>query len=222
MYAMLRMTGTRTGLPAAQLQRELGITYKAAWGMLHKIREQMGEPGELKGEVEVDETFIHGNTYKRSSAKRKYGHTGARQGQIVLGMVERDGKAKLFHVRSAGARVILPKIEENIRFGSTVYTDGYMGYRSLTRRGYTHYSTNHSAFEWADGDNHVQNVESLWSRFKMGIKADYRFVSDKHLQKYADEFGFRHSHRNSTSMFWALAGQVAQSPSLPSSESPSS
>lgn len=211
MYAIHRMTTTRTGLPAAQLQRELGVTYNTAWKMLHKIRKQMGiYDGKLSGQVEIDETFIHGNVYKRSSAQKKYGRTGARQGQIVLGAVERNGRARLFHVPTIGVRVLMPKIEANIAFGSTVYSDSYIGYKTLTKRGYIHCTTNHSKFEWSDGENSVQNIESLWSRFKMGIKADYRFVSDKHLQKYCNEFAWRHSKRNSISMFWSLASDVFQ------------
>lgn len=211
MYAMHRMTSTRTGLPATQLQRELGITYKSVWNMLHKIREQMGiSEGKLEGAVEIDETFIHGNVYKRSSAHKRYGRTGARQGQVVFGMVERNGRARLYHVRSTGTRILMPKIEQNIQFGSTIYTDGYGVYKTLTRRGYNHFSTNHSNFEWADGNNNVQSVESVWSRFKMGIKADYRHVSDTHLQKYCNEFAWRHSYRKAVSMFWSLVGTVAE------------
>jgi transposase-like protein len=205
MYAIQRMTSTRTGLPAAQLQRELGITYNSAWKMLHKLREYMSDNrGKLQGEVEIDETYIHGNVYKRSSAHKKYGRTGARQGQIVFGAIERNGRARLFHVKSTGARILLPKIEDNVTFGSTIYSDSYGGYRTLTKRGYIHHTTNHSKFEWAIGNNFVQSIESLWSRFKMGIKADYRFVSDKYLQRYCDEFSWRHSNRHRVSMFWAL------------------
>lgn len=217
MYAIHRMTSTRTGLPATQLQREIGITYSAAWRMLHKIREQMGVNTEkLNGEVEIDETFLHGNVFKRSSAQKKYGHTGARTGQVVWGAVERNGQARLFHVPTVGVRVLMPKIENNIRFGSVIYSDGYRGYNTLSRRGYKHYRTMHEKFQWTEGDNHIQNIESLWSRFKMGIKADYRFVSDRHLQKYCNEFAWRHSKRNAISMFWSLADAVAQPLSLES------
>lgn len=209
MYAMHRLTTTRSGFPATQLQRELGVTYTTAWRLLHKIRTHMQETGKLSGEVEIDETFLHGNVYKRSTAKRKYGRTGARRGQVVWGAVERNGRARMYHVPTAGTRVLLPIVEATVQLGSTVYSDGYRGYKTLTERGYKHYRTFHENFQWTDGLNHTQNIESLWSRFKMGIKAVYRFVSDKHLQKYCNEFSFRHSYRNAVSMFWALAGLVA-------------
>lgn len=208
-YCMFLITNTRGGIPAKQIERELGITYKTAWRMMHKIRELMvSDESKFKGKVEIDETFIHGNVYKRSSAKKKYGNTGARRGQIVFGMIERNGRARMFHVPSTGVRILIPKIESNIAFGSTVYSDSYSGYKTLNKRGYTHYMTNHSKFEWADGENSVQNIESLWSRFKMGIKAVFRFVSDKHLQKYCNEFAWRHSYRNNPSMFWSLMCRI--------------
>lgn len=159
-YAVHRLTTTRSGYPATQLQREIGVSYQCAWRMLHKIRQMMGESeGKLQGEVEIDETFIHGNVYKRSSAQRKYGRTGARKGQVVLGLIERGGRTRMHHVPTAGARVVLPIIENDVSFGSTIYTDGWNSYRTLHKRGYKHFVTDHSSFEWTNGKSSTESLQ---------------------------------------------------------------
>lgn len=217
-YAMYLMSNSKTGVPAAQIQRQLGITYNSAWRMMHQIRQLMVDsPDKLRGEVEIDETFIHGNTYKRSSAHKKYGYRqgGRRTGEIILGMVERGGRVKVRHIKSTGARVILPHVEANVAFGSQIYTDGFDVYRTLFKRGYGHSATNHGQRQYVDLEdrrNHTQNIENVWSHLKRGLKATYRCVSAKHLQKYANEFAFRYSYRKHLSLFWALMTRI----SLPS------
>lgn len=97
------MTATRAGISAKQLERTLGVTYKTAWRMFHQIRKMMADDGkDLSGEVEVDEAYIHPDPGKRSSAK-------AHNSQVVFGMVERGGRAKVKHVKSSGARVLVPR-----------------------------------------------------------------------------------------------------------------
>lgn len=212
LYAIHRMTTTRSGFPATQLQRELGVTYKTAWRMLHLIRSMMAPDTEpLMGEIEIDETFIHANVYKRSSAQQRYGWTGSRMGQVVFGMVSRTtGEMRMFHVQTAGTRVLMPILEREIGSGSVIYSDGWNAYDTLPKRGYRHLKTNHSNHEWVNGDNHTQTIESVWSRFKPGIKAVYRHVSSAYLQLYCNEFAWRHTYRQAISMFWALLDACAQ------------
>lgn len=208
------MTATRSGLSAKQLQREIGVTYKTAWRMLYLIRSMMREDGTIGGfgrKVEIDETYVHPNTYKRSSAQKRYGRSGSRTGEVLFGATERGGKVRIWHVRTAGVRVLMPIIEGNIVRGSTVYSDGFHAYRTLDRRGYYHFTTNHSLGQYVDGDNYTQNIENVWSHLKRGIKGVYRHVSAKYLQNYADEFAFRYSHRKSISMFWSLMCCVTSS-----------
>jgi hypothetical protein len=207
---MFVMANTRSGVSAAQVQRETGVTYKCAWRIMHQVRSLMEGPKEkLSGEVEIDETFIHPNPFKRSSARRNYGKDARRKGEVILGIVERGGRAKVWHVRSSGARVILPIIESNVRFGSLIHTDGYWGYATLQRRGYEHRTTNHSVGEFYTPDSSTQNIENLWSHFKRGIRGVYRHVSDRYLQLYAQEYAWRYSHRNAISSFWALMGEIS-------------
>jgi len=200
--AIFLMTATRSGISAKQLERTLGVTYKTAWRMFHQIRKMMGDDGQdLSGEVEVDETYIHPDPQKRSTAK-------PRNSQVVFGMVERDGRAKVRNVKSSGVRVLVPEIKENIKAGSTIYSDDHGSYRLLPRHGYPHGVINHSQRQYVAGNVHTQNVENFWSNMKRGIKGVYRHVDAQYLQAYADEYAFRYSNRKHPSMFWALMSRV--------------
>lgn len=204
-YAIYLMTSTRAGISAKQLERELGVTYKTAWRMFHQIRKMMGddEDSNLDGEVEVDETYLHPDPTKRSSAK-------PHQSKVIFGMVQREGKAKVRHVKSSGVRVLVPEIEKSIDNRATVYSDDHGSYRKLDKKGYIHETINHSERQYVAGHVHTQNVENLWSIMKPGIRAVYRHVGDSYVQAYADEYAFRYSYRKSPSMFWALLSRVAK------------
>lgn len=210
-YVIFVMANAKSGVSSAQIARQTGVNEKTALRMTHQIRKMMNPPiEEFKGEVEMDETFCHANVYKRSTAMSRYGYTGSRTGEILFGMVERDtGRAKVFHVRSAGARVIKPIIYQNVKESSVIHSDGYQLYRGLGS-GYEHRWTNHGAMEFYTESSHTQNIENLWGGFKRGLKGVYRSIHKDYLQAYANEFAWRYSNRNSTSMFWALMGQVSK------------
>jgi transposase len=200
--AIFLMTATRSGISAKQLERTLGVTYKTAWRMFHQIRKMMGDDGkDLSGEVEVDETYVHPNPQRRSTAK-------AHNSQIVFGMVERGGRAKVRHVKSSGERVLTPEIKDAVAPGSTVYSDGWRAYDKLDLHGYPHGVVNHSVHQYVAGRVHTQNVENFWSNMKRGIKGVYRHVDAQYLQAYADEYAFRYSNRKHPSMFWALMCRI--------------
>jgi transposase len=211
MYAIYRLGEGKAGVSAAQLQREIGVTYKTAWRMLHQIRKQMGASDEpLSGEVEIDETFIHPNPYKRTTAGKKYGYDARRTGSVIFGIVQRGGEVKLWHVKSTGARVLQPLIQANVQLGSVIHTDGYLAYRILSKKGYDHRWTDHGKGQFYTPDSYTQNIENVWSHLKRGIKGVYRHVSDTYLQLYAQEFAFRYSYRNHPSIFWVLAERVSR------------
>lgn len=116
-YAIYLMTATRAGISAKQLERELGVTYKTAWRMFHQIRKMMAADDKpLSGEVEVDEMYLGANPLRRSTAK-------PHNKQIVFGMVERGGRAKVKHVQSAGVRVLQPQIVKNVGAKAVIYSD---------------------------------------------------------------------------------------------------
>lgn len=203
--AIYLMSTNKAGTSARQVQRELGVTYKTAWRMMHQIRSVMGS-GQLQlgTEVEIDETFIHPNVFKRSSARKRYGRTGRRKGEVVFGIVERGGSVKVWHVKSTGARVLQPLIRENVTQGTLIHTDGYTGYRRLPQFGYEHRWTDHGAGQYYTPESYTQNIENVWSHLKRGIKGVYRLVGTDYIQNYANEFAWRYNHRKQTVLFWDL------------------
>lgn len=204
-HAIYMMSTNKAGVSAKQIERELGVTYKTAWRMMHQIRKMMQAPDDLlHGEVEVDETFIHPNAFKRSSARKRYGADVRRKGEVVFGIVQRGGMAKVWHVKSAGARVINPIINQNVKYGTLIHTDGYKAYRTLPKRGYEHRWTDHGAGQYYTPDSSTQNIENVWSHFKRGIKGVYRHIGNDYIQAYANEYAWRYSNRNRVNMFWAL------------------
>ena len=188
--AIYLATSLKKGISSVQLAKYLGITQKSAWFMLQRIRYaiETGSYDKLDGEVEVDETYVGGSDKNRAYAKPK-------SKAIVFGMVERDGHARLHHVKSAGARVLHPAIDKGIEQGATVYTDQAQVYKTLNRRGYEHYSINHGKQQYAVGKIYTQNIENVWSQLKRSVYGVYHHVSWKHLQKYCSETEYRYNTR---------------------------
>lgn len=208
-YAMYLMTKTRSGISAKQLQRELGVTYKTAWRIFKQIRMLMstssGNP--LDGTVEVDETFVGGKGKNRKS-KWIQGIEG-KQKEILMGMVEREGKVYIRHIPNTGKWTLLKQIQDNISPKARIFTDEWRGYIQLSYKGYEHDSVTHNAGEYVRGEVHTQNIENVWSHLKRGIFGVYRIVSAKYLQAYADEYAFRYNHRKlDGAMFDALLNQI--------------
>lgn len=208
-YAIYMMSSNKAGTSAMQIQRELGVTYKTAWRMMHQIRKMMDAPdGLLDGEVEIDETFIHANSFKRSSARRRYGFDARRTGQVVVGMVQRGGIVKVWHVDGANITNIMPLIRNNVSTDAIVHTDGWQGYRKLPARGYEHRWTDHGKGQYYTPDSYTQNIENVWSHFKRGIKGVYRHIGKAYVQAYANEYAWRYSNRNKPSMFMSLLCRI--------------
>ena len=192
-YAMYLFTTSRHGVPAKELQRQLGVTYKTAWRMGHEIRKYMaavdGDPP-LGGHVEADETYIGG---RRSGGKRGRGAPGK---TIVFGMVERGGDMMTRVVPNVRKTTLERHILENIKGGATISTDELSSYAKIARFGYEHGTVNHSADQWVNGIHHVNTAEGFWSRLKNSIKGTHVHVSAKHLPKYLGEFEYRFNMRH--------------------------
>lgn len=205
-YAIYLFTTTRSGVSAKELQRQLGVTYKAAWRMGHEIRKHMdfvdGNPP-LDGKIEVDETYIGG---------KKEGGYGGRGKATLFGMLDRDGDIRTEVVPNRGRNTLLPIIKENIKAGSTIYSDYHGAYDNLWRDGYEQGRVNHSKGEYVRGDAHVNTIESYWSRLKLSIRGTHVHVSPKHLDKYAKEFEYRfNSRQNPSGMLPELLSTFASS-----------
>lgn len=186
-YAIYQFSVSKNGVSAKELERTLGVTYKTAWRMCKQIRLLMEQDDfTLDGDVEIDETYIGGKHKRKDGFGKK---------SAVFGAVERGGMAKAKHVRSAGARVLLPEVEQGIIKGAQVYSDEYPVYRTLEKRGYTHTTVNHSKLEYVRGVAHTNTIEGFWSQLKRGIDGTYHSVSPKYLQSYANEFVFRYNYR---------------------------
>jgi transposase-like protein len=184
---------SKKGCSSHQLHRVLGITYKSAWFLSHRIREAMrsgklfpmGGPG---GIVEVDETYI-GKLEGQPKVR------GGFDKNIVLTLVERGGEARSFHVDSFRVAEIVPIVRKNIRKESRMMTDEAQQYRRIGKLYAEHGRVEHQAYEWARGDIHTNTVEGYYSTFKRGMKGTYQHCGEQHLHRYLAEFDFRYSNR---------------------------
>ena len=190
-YAIYLFTTTRHGVPALELQRQLGVSYPTALRMAHKIREHMADTdGEnpLDGEVEADETYVGG---KRPGTRGR----GADGKTIVFGMLERNGEVMTKVVPNVKKHTLLQHVYENVEQGSTVHTDELRSYNGLNRIGYRHETVNHGIGQYVDKGSHVNSIEGFWARLKLSIRGTHVHVSGKHLNKYLKEFEFRYNYR---------------------------
>ena len=204
-HALYLFTISKNGVSAKELQRQLGVTYKTAWRMGHKIRELLIQNKEqLTGVVEADETYYGGNNMN----KRWRTYDPATK-QVIFGMVERDGKIRVKHVMSPGARILLGEIQENVSRESILLTDELGSYRRLQKLGYNHRAINHTT-HYVDGKVHTNTIESFWNQLKRSLSGTYNWVSPVHLQSYLDEFAFRHNHKNDVHTFHNLVSRAAQ------------
>jgi transposase-like protein/predicted RNA-binding Zn-ribbon protein involved in translation (DUF1610 family) len=189
-YAMYLFTTSRHGVPAKELQRQLGVSYPTAFRMAHKIREYMGfvdGNDRLKGHVEIDETMVGG--YRPGPRGR-----AAKGKTTVFGMVERGGDLITHVVPDVKAKTLLPLVWANVRDHSKISADELPSYDKLRYR-YKLGRVNHRADEWVNGIHHTNTIEGFWSQIKRSIRGTHIHVSAKHLPKYLAEFEYRHNLR---------------------------
>ena len=200
-YAMYIMASTRCGISAKQLERELGVTYKTAWRIFSKIRNQLMTQDEtmLSGRVEADETY-HGGRRKGRTGRPG---AGDKQKVPVFGMVERKGQVVALTVDNAKASTLLPHMRKRILPASIVYTDEYGSYAQVARNGYDHRRINHSEGVYVSGDVHTNTIEGFWSLLKRGVVGTFHKVSPKYLPLYVAEFCFRYNNRENEDIFGA-------------------
>jgi transposase-like protein len=196
-YAMYLFTTSRHGVPAKELQRQLGVTYKTAWRMGHEIRKYMtdtdGDDG-LSGHVEADETYVGGKPRHKGSRR---GGRSAHGKTVVFGMVERGGDVMTKVIANASRNTIEPIIAANIANGSNVSTDEWVAYDRLTTMGYLQGRVNHGTGEYVRGHHHTNSIEGFWSQIKRSIRGTHVHVSRKQMPKYLGEFEYRYNMRGS-------------------------
>lgn len=199
LMATYMMCSSKKGVSSKQLERSLGVSYKTAWFMSHRIREAMREEngGLLGGSgktVEVDETFIGRDKNIKPKGMKK--GRGYHHKQKVLSIVERGGKVRSNHVPSVKASTLKPILNEQIAKGSQVYTDEAGQYTQTREPMFEkHEFVSHGIGEYVRGDIHTNTIEGYFSIFKRGMKGIYQHCGEQHLKRYLCEYDFRYNYR---------------------------
>jgi transposase len=220
LYVVFQMAQTRGGIAAKQIERETGVTYKTAWRMCNEVRKRLGENGTILGvisndnddsdsdktdktHVEMDESYFGGKPRKDDG--KTYQRERGTDKTPVFGMVERKGRIKAVVVPDTKSKTLTPIIEESVGKGINVYTDEYLSYNGLAKRGCNHFRILHQLEIYVMGNVHTQTIEGFWALVKNGIKGVFHHCSRKYLQDYLNEYAFRYNHRNdSQSMFLTM------------------
>lgn len=196
LMALFIISSSKKAVSAHQLHRMLGMTYKAAWFMAHRIRFSLGNnnTGKLSGVVEVDETFVGGVGDAKTKLSRK---------TPVVALIEQGGNMRTRVVPNVSTHNLGKALNDCISKDAIVCTDEHHGYKKAGREFKAHYGVNHSKLEYTvqkpDGvEAGVNHCESFFSLLKRGVYGSWHNVSREHLQKYSDEFAFRWNHRKMT------------------------
>lgn len=192
LMAIYMLHTSRKGVSSVQMAKELGVTQKTAWFLSHRIRESMKQrDGLFSGVVEVDETYIGGKEKNKHTSKKFRAGRGAVGKMPVFGMRQRQGMMKAFPVQAADKETLQSIIAENVKQGSTIYSDSHKAYEGMT--GYRHEAVCHSVGEYIRDQAHTNGVESFWALLKRGYYGVHHYMSEKHLHRYVDEFSHRHN-----------------------------
>jgi transposase-like protein len=198
------MCESRKGISSNQLKRTLGVTYKTAWYLTHRIRSAMieADPTMLTGIVEADETYIGGKQRRvhpdrQEAAKRRLDNK-----TVVLGAIQRGGKLRVQMAPNNKGRTIRGFIRDTVDdHAEAIYSDSANVYKRVASYYTRHESVDHSAYEWVRGDVHTNTIESAWSLFDRAVIGSYHQLSRKHMPAYLQEFEFRFNNRENPFLF---------------------
>ncbi len=198
LLASFLLCSSKKGMSSHQLHRVLGVTYKTAWFMTHRIREAMATKpvGKLGGEgqpVEADETYW--GTSKGGNGKRKVFKGGASHKMKIVSLVERRGEVRSFHVTNVNSKTLKPILTAQIEQNSRLMTDELGVYKGIGKSFAKHEHVRHNRKEYVRGHVSTNTVEGYFSILKRGLIGTYHHVGEQHLQRYVNEFDFRYNHR---------------------------
>lgn len=198
------MASSKKGVSAHQIHRNLGITYKSAWFMCHRIREAMSDPSPapVGGDgkiVEADEMY-HGKRERPAEISRQAKHqrranAKSKQQREILALGERGGEARVQHVNHITGKNLREFVATNADSKSRLHTDESALYLKVGNEFATHETVHHAAKEYARGDVTTNSVEGFFGIFKRGMVGVYQHCGEAHLQRYLNEFTFRYNHR---------------------------
>lgn len=196
--AIWLITSHKKGIASTQLAKDISVTQKTAWFMLHRLRhaartKSFNAP--LDGTVEADETFVGGKEKNKHNSKKLKAGRGAVGKTPVLGVKSRDGEVRFEKAEELTGGVAKDMVRRNVKAGTVLITDEARAYQGLDGE-FNHYTVNHSAGEYVRHYFfHTNSIESAWALLKRQIIGIHHFVSPKHLQRYLDEMMFRQNRR---------------------------
>ena len=210
--AIYLMCESKKGMSANQLKRTLGVTYRTAWHLCHRIREAMGNDPlsgpTLVGVVEVDETLVGGRV--KGKGRRYMGNK-----TIVAGAIQREGKVRLECIPDVKKKTLHAFIARNIKDeAEAIYTDELRSYLGIADHDTRHETVNHSIEEWVVGDVHTNGIEGVWSLFKRSIVGTFHKMSRKHMDRYLEELEWRFNNRDNPHIFHDTLTRIMQTGNL--------